>query len=104
MITHLSKTEGGKQTLRGTVVSDRMDKTVIVEVVRRKKHPRYHKFVKHTRRFKAHDAENRYHAGDTVTIRESRPFSREKRWVVVGFVAKTTVAQNEEMGEKGIAA
>jgi small subunit ribosomal protein S17 len=87
------------RTLRGVVVSDRMHKTVVVRVERRKKHPRYHKFITRTRRFKAHDAQSRYHTGEEVIIRESRPLSREKRWVVIGHTGKGTSAPREEKGE-----
>ncbi|KKU99282.1 MAG: 30S ribosomal protein S17 [Candidatus Jorgensenbacteria bacterium GW2011_GWC1_48_8] len=69
--------------LQGTVVSDKMNKTRVVAVERLKKHPRYGKYFKVTRRFKAHDEKNEYKTGDKVVIQETRPISREKRWVIV---------------------
>ena len=72
------------KTLKGHVVSDKMDKTVVVEVVRMKKHPKYKKFFKVNRKFKAHDPQNEYHIGDKVVIRETRPISKDKRWQVMG--------------------
>ncbi len=73
----------GRRLLTGRVVSDKMDKTIVVEVTRRVKHPRYGKYIKRTNRYKAHDEENACQVNDTVVIQESRPVSREKRWLVV---------------------
>ncbi len=73
----------GRRTLTGRVVSDKMDKTITVEVTRRVKHPQYRKYVNLTKRYKAHDPENRYKVDDVVVIQESRPLSRTKRWVVI---------------------
>ncbi|HEY2004757.1 MAG TPA: 30S ribosomal protein S17 [Candidatus Saccharimonadia bacterium] len=70
------------RTLRGTVVSDKMDKTVVVAVNALKEHPIYRKKYKVTTKFKAHDAENTCHVGDLVEITETRPLSRDKRWQV----------------------
>jgi len=69
--------------LKGTVVSDKMDKTVVVRVQRLKKHPKYRKFYKVSEKYHAHDEANAFHVGDTVTIRETRPLSKSKRWVVI---------------------
>lgn len=66
----------------GTVVSDKMHKTVVVEVQSRGRHPFYKKIVRHTRRFKAHDEAGEAHMGDKVLIAETRPLSKEKRWRV----------------------
>lgn len=71
------------KTLHGIVVSDKMQKTVVVAVTRLKKHPKYKKQYKVTRRFKAHDEENRYKTGDKVAIQETRPLSKDKRWKIV---------------------
>jgi len=71
-----------KRSMVGRVVSDRMDKTVVVEVERLRRHPLYKKAMRVKRRFKAHDATNACRVGDMVRIKESRPLSREKRWVV----------------------
>ena len=73
-----------KKTLEGVVVSDKMDKTIVVLVERIKKHPKYKKYFKVRKKYKAHDPENKYKVGDKVTIQESRPISKEKRWVVIG--------------------
>jgi small subunit ribosomal protein S17 len=75
--------QGGKRRLRGRVVSDKMDKTVVVLVERKYKHPKYQKYVTRVRKFAAHDESNACAAGDTVVIEESRPLSRTKRWTVV---------------------
>lgn len=69
--------------LEGTVVSDKMQKTVVVLVSRFKKHPKYLKYYKVSRRFKAHDENNEYKEGDKVVIEEVRPLSKEKRWRVI---------------------
>ncbi len=70
------------RTLRGTVVSDKMDKTIVVAVSSVKEHPIYRKKYKVTTRFKAHDADNAMHTGDLVEITETRPLSKDKRWEV----------------------
>ncbi|MEW6067809.1 MAG: 30S ribosomal protein S17 [Nitrospirota bacterium] len=67
----------------GKVISDKMDKTVIVAVTRLFQHPVYKKTVKKVARFKAHDENNKYHVGDTVKIIESKPLSKEKKWIVI---------------------
>ena len=74
--------QGQKRTLEGRVVSDKMDKTVIVRVDRLHRHRRYQKVVRAVKKYKAHDEENTCRKGDLVRIVESRPLSREKRWVV----------------------
>jgi len=73
---------GIKRTLVGLVVSDRMDKTVVVRVERLVKDPRYEKFVRHYSRFMAHDEANACSVGDRVQIIEHRPLSKRKRWKV----------------------
>ena len=72
-----------KKTLRGVVVSDKMDKTVVVTVNRFYKHPKYKKYVKMTKKYKAHDEENAYKVGDNVTIEETRPISKGKTFRVI---------------------
>jgi small subunit ribosomal protein S17 len=74
--------QGEKRTLKGRVVSDKMDKTVVVEVDRLYRHRRYRKVVRAVKKYKAHDEENACRIGDLVRIIESRPLSREKRWAV----------------------
>ena len=66
----------------GEVVSDKMDKTVVVAVENRSPHPKYGKIVVRTKKYKAHDADNQCKIGDRVRIRETRPLSRTKRWTV----------------------
>ena len=78
-----------RKRLMGYVVSNKMDKTVVIKVERLKRHPLYHKVVKKTKKFKAHDAYNSCQIGDVVRIVESRPLSREKRWVVEEIMEKT---------------
>ena len=77
------KTQGNRRTLQGRVVSDKMNKTVTVQVQRLVKHPRYRKYVTRSKTYKAHDENNTFKVGDLVTIQESRPLSRDKRWVVL---------------------
>jgi len=72
----------------GSVVSDKMDKTVVVAVEDRVRHPLYGKTVKHTKKFKAHDEENACRIGDTVKIMETRPLSKDKRWRVVEILER----------------
>lgn len=76
------KERGNAKTLTGVVVSDKMDKTVVVQVERLVKHPVYKKYVRRRKRFSAHDEANECRQGDTVLIRQSRPLSRTKRWRV----------------------
>ena len=73
-----------RRVLQGTVVSDACDKTVIVRVERRFMHPVYKKFVSRSKKYAAHDEDNRYRTGDAVRIEESRPISKRKSWVVIG--------------------
>ena len=80
--------QGKRRTKIGRVVSDKMDKTVVVSVERLQRHPIYKRVVRLSSKFKAHDEENAAQVGDTVRIEESRPLSREKRWRVVEVVAR----------------
>lgn len=73
----------------GTVVSDKMDKTVVVAVENRKMHPVYLKYVKRTSKFFAHDETNDCNVGDRVVIEESRPLSRRKRWTVARIIERS---------------
>lgn len=77
---------GQRKRLVGRVTSDKMNKTVVVEVERLQRHPLYGKVVKRTKKYMAHDEENACHIGDLVRIVESRPLSRRKRWVVEEIV------------------
>lgn len=75
-----------KRQFTGTVVSDKMTKTVVVKVERTVLHPKYNKRFKRSTKMKAHDEKGEYHVGDAVIIEECRPLSRDKRWRVVGKV------------------
>ena len=77
-----------RKTRTGMVVSDKMDKTVVVAVIDNVRHPLYKKIVKRTVKFKAHDEQNACGLGDTVMIRETRPISKDKRWRVVEIIEK----------------
>lgn len=79
-----------KKIYTGQVVSDRMDKTVVVVVKRITQHPVYKKTIKKLTKFKAHDEENKYKAGDMVRIIESSPLSKDKRWKVLDMVRKVS--------------
>jgi len=76
----------GGRKLRGVVVSDKMQKTVVVAITSLKLHSKYQKYFKVTKKFKAHDENNEYHTGDKVLIQETRPLSKEKRWRVIAKV------------------
>ena len=78
-----------KRVLQGVVVSDKNDKTVVVEVERRFTHPLLKKTVRRSKKYHAHDEANHYKVGDIVSIEEARPLSRQKRWVVLGTVGGT---------------
>ncbi|GIV18577.1 MAG: hypothetical protein KatS3mg023_0328 [Armatimonadota bacterium] len=81
-------TRGRRKVRVGTVVSDRMDKTVVVAVERMMRHPLYGKTVKRTKKFHAHDENNECRVGDVVEIMETRPLSRTKRWRVARVIQK----------------
>lgn len=73
----------------GVVVSDKMDKTVVVAIENRSPHPKYKKIIVKTKRYKAHDEENQCKQGDRVRIQETRPMSKTKRWVVAEIIKDT---------------
>jgi small subunit ribosomal protein S17 len=79
---------GSKRTLVGKITSAKMQKTVVVEVVRSVKHPVYGKYVRQRAKYKAHDEQGQYREGDVVEIREHRPLSRDKRWAVTRLVSR----------------
>lgn len=82
----------GRRKVRvGKVVSDKMDKTIVVEVETYKKDPLYGKRVKYSKKFKAHDEENQAKIGDKVRIMETRPLSKDKRWRLVEIVEKAVI-------------
>lgn len=84
--TQTTQTAKRQRTLVGKVVSNKMDKTVVVRVERRVKHPVYGKIIIRSNRYKAHDETNQYNEGDTVEIAEGRPISRDKSWTVVRLI------------------
>ena len=77
-----------RRTLIGTVASDKMEKTVVVKVVRRVQHPMYGKYIQRQKKYMAHDVENSCRIGDKILIEEYRPLSRRKRWLVKGILEK----------------
>ena len=79
---------GYRKTRIGEVVSDKMDKTIVVAIKTKVRHPLYGKMVNRTRKFKAHDENNECGIGDTVKIVETRPLSKDKRWRLVEIVEK----------------
>ena len=80
--------EISRRKLIGRVASDKMDKTIVVEVVRFKRDAVYQKYVRVRKRYKAHDAKNEYKTGDRVEIVEHRPLTREKRWAVARLISR----------------
>ena len=84
----MSEVRGMRKTRVGVVVSDKMDKTVVVAVRWKEKHPLYGKFIAKTKKYHAHDEANDCHEGDTVRIMETRPLSKSKRWRVIDIVER----------------
>ena len=82
------ETRGRRKTRIGKVISDKMDKTIVVAIEDNKKHPLYNKVVKTTYKLKAHDEENTCKMGDTVKVAETRPLSKDKRWRLVEVVER----------------
>lgn len=91
--TTATKTHSFRRKLVGRVVSDKMDKTVVVEVSRYSLDRVYKKYVKHRVKYKAHDEKNEYKVGDRVEIQEFRPISREKRFKVIRLVSRPALAE-----------
>ena len=84
----MSEVRGMRKTRTGVVVSNKMDKTIVVEIRTRVKHPLYGKIMNRTKSFKAHDEHNECGIGDTVRIMETRPLSKDKRWRLVEIIEK----------------
>ena len=84
----MAEVRGMRKTRTGVVVSDKMDKTIVVAIRTRVKHPLYGKIMNRTNKIKVHDEENQCGVGDTVKIMETRPLSKDKRWRVVEIVEK----------------
>jgi small subunit ribosomal protein S17 len=87
----------GRKTKTGRVVSDKMDKTIVVSVERLSRHPLYKRVIRLTTKFKAHDERNEARVGDTVLIEESRPLSATKRWRLIEIVARAGAGANEQL-------
>lgn len=88
----MSERNNNRKVQIGKVVSDKMDKTIVVAVETYKKHSLYHKRIKYTKKFKAHDENNEAQIGDTVRIMETRPLSKDKTWRMVEIVEKAILA------------
>ena len=84
----MAETRGMRKTRIGVVVSDKMDKTIVVAIRTRVKHPLYGKIMNRTSKIKAHDEENQCGVGDTVKIMETRPLSKDKHWRLVEIIEK----------------
>ncbi len=84
----MSDHRGSRRSVQGTVTSNKMDKTVVVTVIRRVRDRRFHKFLTRRVKYKAHDETNAYKVGDLVELVESRPMSRTKRWRVLRLISR----------------
>ena len=84
----MAEVRGNRKTRTGVVVSDKMDKTIVVEIRTRVKHPLYGKIMNQTNKLKAHNEKNECGVGDTVRVMETRPLSKDKRWRLVEIIEK----------------
>jgi len=91
--------ENKKRHLEGVIVSDKMNKTRVVAITSFKKHPRYQKYTKSTTKVKVHDEDNIFKLGDEVIIEESRPISKEKRWIIKGKSEKAGESEDKNKGD-----
>ena len=87
-----------KKTMTGVVVSNKMDKTVVVKVERRFSHPVFKKVVKTTKKYKVHDEKNECLEGDFIRIQETRPLSKEKRWRLLGIISRDKSLMSDKVG------
>ena len=87
-----------KKTMTGVVVSNKMDKTVVIKVERRFSHPVFKKVVKTTKKYKAHDEKNECLEGDFIRIQQTRPLSKEKRWRLLGIISRDKALMSEKVG------
>lgn len=78
-----NKKKPQRRTLKGVIVSDKMNKTAVVEVAELKLHPKYRKYYRVSKKFKAHNPDNKFKEGEKVLIEETRPLSKEKRWSII---------------------
>lgn len=93
-----------RKTKQGVVVSDKMDKTIVVRVESAKAHPRYGKIIRTSQKFKAHDENNKAKVGDEVLIMETRPLSKQKSWRLLEIkgVSQNKIGENVEVNEANI--
>ena len=87
-----------KKTMTGVVVSNKMDKTVVIKVERKFSHPVFKKVVKTTKKYKVHDEKNECLEGDFIRIQETRPLSKEKRWRLLGIISRDKSLMSEKVG------
>ncbi len=90
--------QANKKTMTGVVVSNKMDKTLVVKVERRFSHPVFKKVVKTTKKYKVHDEKNECLEGDFIRIQETRPLSKEKRWRLLGVISREKSLISEKVG------
>ena len=90
--------QANKKTMTGVVVSNKMDKTLVVKVERRFSHPVFKKVVKTTKKYKVHDEKNECLEGDFIRIQETRPLSKEKRWRLLGVISRQKSLISEKVG------
>ena len=90
--------QANKKIMTGVVVSNKMDKTVVVKVERRFSHPVFKKVVKTTKKYKVHDEKNECLEGDFIRIQETRPLSKEKRWRLLGIISRDKSLMSEKVG------
>jgi len=89
--------QANTKTMTGKVVSNKMNKTVVIKVERRFAHPVFKKVVKTTKKYKVHDEKNECLEGDIIRIQETRPLSKEKRWRLLGIITKDKLAKKEKV-------
>ncbi len=82
------ETRNNRKTRQGVVISDKMEKSIVIAAKFKEKHPLYGKFVQKTKKYHAHDENNEAHVGDTVLVMETRPLSKTKRWRLVSIIEK----------------
>src|ERR1700743_2769920 len=92
-----AKAESRRTEKIGSVVSTKMQKTIVVQVEMRKTHPKYKRVIKLNKKFYAHDEQNSAHVGDVVRIKESRPLSKLKRWTLEEMIRRSSLPQAEEI-------
>ena len=94
----MAEVRGMRKTRTGVVVSDKMDKTIVVEIRTRVRHPLYGKIMNRTNKIKAHDENNECGIGDTVRVMETRPLSKDKRWRLVEIIETAKYADTAQGG------